>query len=80
MKLPMFDLIRGILSKKVGEIDFDLTLADSTDRGHLSTNVAFSFAKERNVSTIEAAREIKEYLDTQFHDLDKETIVLELRE
>ncbi len=59
----MFDSIRKILRKKVGEIDFDLTLADSPERGHLSTNVAFSLAKERGMSPADAACEIKGYLD-----------------
>ncbi|MDP2650629.1 MAG: hypothetical protein Q8P04_00855, partial [bacterium] len=62
----MLERIRELIGEKLGDLRFEVLLADPPAggevRGHLSTNAAFPFAKQMGVSPIVAAEELKRYL------------------
>ena len=61
----MFEIIRELLKKKLGDIPFELGLPETKNRGHLATNVGFVLAGVEKKSPAEAAGEIKKYLEDE---------------
>ena len=68
----MLERIRELIREKLGELPFEVNFSDppagGEGRGHLSTNAAFSFAKKSGISPMEAAKELKEYLEEKGAD------------
>jgi len=58
----MFETLKELLEKKVGRAAFKLSLPEFEEHGHLSTNAAFALAAQKGISPLEAAEEIKNYL------------------
>ena len=68
----MLERIRELIGEKLGDLRFEVLLADPPAggevRGHLSTNAAFPFAKQMGVSPIVAAEKLKKYLEEKGAD------------
>ena len=64
----MLERIRELIGEKLGDAQFDVLLAESEARGHLSTNAAFPLSKETGASPMEAAEELKKHLEEKGAD------------
>ncbi|MEX2033029.1 MAG: arginine--tRNA ligase [Candidatus Colwellbacteria bacterium] len=68
----MLERIRELIGEKLGDLQFEVLLADPPAggemRGHLNTNAAFPFAKQMGVLPMAAAEELKKYLEEKGAD------------
>lgn len=65
----MIQAIREIISKRLGDNEFEVKIENSPERGHFSTNAAFILAEVEGVRPMEAAEEIRSFLHK--HDENK---------
>lgn len=61
----MLEAIRKLLGKKLGDADFVLAPPEIAGRGHISTNAAFILAEQGKTNPMDAAKELKSYLEEQ---------------
>lgn len=59
----MLQTIRNLLQEKLGDAEFDVGISDVPEHGHVSTNVAFVLAGEKNIGVGEAAEALKKHLE-----------------
>src|SRR3972149_5931101 len=64
----MLETIRELIREKLGDAQFEVLLAESEVRGHLSTNAAFPLAEQMGVLPIAAAEELKKHLERKGDD------------
>lgn len=65
----MLERIRELIRQKLGNSEFEVLPAEGETRGHFSTNAAFPLAKQLETSSIQAAAELKKYLEERGADL-----------
>src|SRR3989338_2268526 len=61
----MFETIKDLIKKKLGDVEFELGPPTGGVRGHIATNAGFVLAGIEKKSPAEAAGELKKYLEDE---------------